>query len=90
MLEIIMIVLLVVTGIEGLITFLAKHPGSERLMVGGGGLCLALGMTITGLIILADPGLDDGLALLFFMWAELGVCFVVKSAKEKWWLFRQC
>ena len=59
--EIIIIVLLVVTGIEGLVTFLAKHPGSGRLMVGGCGLFLAVFMTVTGVIMWAEPELRDGL-----------------------------
>jgi hypothetical protein len=76
-LEIIIFVLLVVVGIEGLVSFLAENSGNARVLVGGCGLFLTMFMTVTSLTMWAEPEFKHGFTFLFFLWAGFGVMLMV-------------
>jgi len=81
--ETVIFILLAGFIVKGLFTALARRPGSERVLMGGCGLFLAVYMTITGICMLAEPELDSGFGLTFFLWAGSGVVILVTAVKGR-------
>ena len=82
MLETIGIIVLLVAGVRWLLGKLARWPDAGfRAIAMVIGLFLAVGMTVGGIVMLADPQADIGEGLIFFPWAVAGVVLVVKAAK---------
>lgn len=63
---------------------MSKRPDeSFRALSMGCGLFLAVGMTIGGIYMLGLRESDFGDALMYFVWAGLGVALMVKTVKER-------
>src|SRR5438874_1077960 len=63
----------------GLFVLAVKYRSAAVLL----GFMLAIGCGVTGIIFLADPEIEDGIGMVFFPWAGLGVYIVVKALKNK-------
>ena len=82
MLEVIGIFLLLVAGVRWLLGKLARWPDARfRIIAMVIGPFLAVGMTVGGIVMLADPKADIGEGLIFIPWAVAGLVLVVKAAK---------
>ena len=77
-------VILCLNAVGGwLLEKMAKRPDTSfRAMSMGCGLFLAVGMTIGGIYMLGLRESDFGDALMYFIWAGLGVVLMVKAAKK--------
>ena len=83
MLQLLGVILFLLGAGDWLLGKMSKHPdASFRAMSMGCGLFLAVGMTIGGIYMLGLRESDFGDAVMYFIWAGLGVVLIVKAAKK--------
>lgn len=84
MLQLLGVILFFVAAGDWLLGKMSKRPDeSFRAVSLGCGLILAVGMTIGGIYMLGLRESDFGDAVMYFVWAGLGVALIVKTMKER-------
>ena len=82
--DIVVFVLMILTGASWLIGKLAKRPdGGFRGISMGCGLFLAVGMTVMFIQAVTDPKEEFMAVLVIVPWIALGILLIVKAAKER-------